>query len=111
MHISPSTYRKLYAIDRTIRTIMKVCGGVWFGTIIAVVIPTPYKQLCAYACLIALGILFLLAVVRLCLSPFVKSDEEEEFEEQVEYILKKHHANERQSLIEDYTPLCHLTEE
>lgn len=111
MHISPSTYRKLYTIDRTIRTIMNICAGIWLVTLIAFVIPTPYRQPFAYASIIFLAVVVILALVRTCLSPFVKSEEEEEFEQKVDYILSKSHADERQSLIEDYSPLCDLTVE
>lgn len=109
MRISPSTYHRLYTIDRTIRTIMRVCTVIWFALIIAVVLPTPYKQSFASACLITLGIICLLAMVRVCFSWFVKSDEEEEMEKRVEYILNTNYAEERQSMIEDYSPLCDLT--
>ena len=111
MHISQSSYRKLYTIDRTIRTIMRVCTVIWFVTIIAVVIPTPYKQQFAYACLITLGFICLLALTRLCFSWFVKSDEEEEMEEKVEYVIKKHHAHLLQAAKDNYSPLCTLTPE
>ena len=111
MHISPFTYRILYTIDRAIRYIMRVLAGGWFFLIIFIIIPTPYRKEFAYAFLITLGIVCLLAVVRICLSPFVKSDEEEEMEEKVEYILKERHADELQAMIEDYSPLCDLTTE
>ncbi len=115
MHISPSTYRKLYTIDRTIRTIMRVCTVICFVTIIAIVLPTPYKQLCAYAFFTTLGIICLLAMVRVCLSWFVKSDEEEEFEQKTGYILKQVNAGflqtESQPALDSYTPLCNLTPE
>ena len=111
MRISPSTYRKLYTIDRTIRMIMRICSGIWLVLIIAVAIPTPHRELFAYAFFITLGVICLLAIVRMCLSPFVKSDEEEEMEEKVEYILKKHHTHLLQGVQDEYSPLCNLAPE
>ena len=109
IRISSSTCRKLYAIDRTVRTIMNICAVIWFATLIAVVIPTPYRKTLAYASFITLAVVCLLAVVRICLSPFVKSDEEEEMEEKVECVIKKHHAHLLQTAKDNYSPLCNLT--
>lgn len=111
MHISPSTYRRLYTIDRTVRTIMHICCAVWFVLLFAVVLPTPYRKLFSCGFFVAFGIFILLAVVRVCFSRFVKSDEEEQMEEQVEYILQKHHKDLLQSVQDDYSPLCNLTPE
>jgi len=106
-----STRNKIYTIVRTIRSVLKVTTIVCFVFLIAAAFPTPLKQFCKYA-FFATGTLFLLLVVcRLCLSPFVKSDEEEEMEEKLEYLLQKRQAAERQTMIEGYSPLCNLTDE
>ena len=111
MQISSSTYQRLYIIDRAIRTIMRVCGGVLLLVMVAEVLPTQHKKLFAYAIFVTLGIICLLAILRICLSPFVKSDEEEEFEQKVDYILQKKQEVVHQTLPETYTPLRNLTAE
>ena len=106
-----TTRNKIYVVDRTIRKYLKVVVGVCFVLLLLAAINTPLKRTFGYA-FIAVGVLFLVLVLcRICLSPFVKSDEEEEMEEKVEYILRKHHADELQAVIEDYSPLCNLTPE
>lgn len=111
MRISPTTYRKLYTIDRTVRTIMNICGVVWFVLLFAVVLPTPYRKLFTCGFFAAFGMFVLLGVVRVCFSPFVKSDEEEELEQKVDDILKNRQADGQHLLVEDYSPLHDLTEE
>ena len=57
----------------------------------------------------AVGAAWLLLIVcRLCFYPFVKSDEEEEMEEKLEYLLNKNHAEVLRNA-QEYSPLCNLT--
>lgn len=109
--MNSSTQKRLYAIDRAIRTILKITTVVCFVLLILASFNTPWKRTIACVFFITGALWALLIVCRLCLSPFVKSDEEEEIEQKVEYILKKHHASELQSMIEDYSPLRNLTPE
>lgn len=74
------------------------------------VVDTPWKQIFAFAFFAVGAVWILLIVCRLCFNPFVKSDEEEEMEEKMEYILKKNHA-ETLRAVPDYSPLCNLTPE
>ena len=48
---------------------------------------------------------------RVALSPFVKSEEQEEFEHKVEYILQQKELTKRPSLPDDYSPLRELSAE
>ena len=109
--MNTSTQKRLYTIDRTIRTVLKITTVVCFVLLILAAFNTPWKRTIACVFFVTGAFWALLIVCRLCLSPFVKSDEEEEMEQKVEYILTKHHANEQQVMIENYTPLCNLTDE
>lgn len=61
-----------------------------------------------YACLGACALCILL---RICLSPFVKSEEEEDFEKKVEYILEQKKAQKpKVTPPADYTPLRNLSD-
>ena len=60
------------------------------------------------------GIIAVLCIVaRLCLSPFVKSEEEEDFEKKVEYILQQESQKQKAipAISSDYSPLRDLTQE
>lgn len=63
-----------------------------------------------YAWYISGGLFALSVLCRIILSPFVKSEEEEEFEQQVEYILSKKSCEESKPSVTntDYTPLRNL---
>ena len=110
MHISPSTYRRLYTIDRIVRKVLNVVTAVMFVLLVVAAIGTPWKQIFAYSFFGVGAIWALLIICRLCLSPFVKSDEEEELEEKVEYVLKKNYPETLRNA-QDYSPLCNLTPE
>lgn len=104
-----TTRNRLYTIDRTVRKVLHIVTVVLFVLLILATLNTPWKR--QIACVFfGLGAFWaLLIVCRMCFSPFVKSDEEEEMEEKVEYILKQRHASELQAMIEDYSPLRALT--
>ena len=63
-----------------------------------------------YAWYISGGLFTLSVLCRIILSPLVKSEEEEEFEQQVEYILSKKSCEESKPSVTntDYTPLRNL---
>lgn len=108
--VKPTTQKRLYTIDRTVRKILKVVTVAAFVLLILGVVDTPWKQIFAFAFFAVGAVWILLIVCRLCFNPFVKSDEEEEMEEKMEYILKKNHA-ETLRAVPDYSPLCNLTKE
>lgn len=66
-----------------------------------------------FTAIIVLCVFLLAVVVRIILSPFVKSDEETEFEAKVNYILGKKSPSRKQPQHEDevITPLVNLTSE
>ena len=109
--MNATTRNRLYTIDRTVRKVLSVVTVVLFVLLILATFNTPWKKIFAYIFFAVGAVWALLIICRLCLSPFVKSDEEEEMEEKVAYIIKKHHASELESVIEDYTPLRNLTPE
>lgn len=84
-----STRDRLYKIDRTVRNVLNIVTVLLFVLLIAAAFNTPWKQTLVYAFFSVGAVWALLIICRLCLSPFVKSDEEEELEEKVEYVLKK----------------------
>lgn len=108
--MNPSTQNRLYTIDRTIRTVLKITTVVCIVLLFLAAFITPWRRTIACVFFVTGAFWALLIVCRLCLSPFVKSDEEEEMEQKVEYILKKHHADALRT-IPDYSPLCNLTPE
>ena len=111
--MSPETYNKLYTIDRAIRKAIHICVPICFILLILVAFNGPWKQLFIYALCILAVICGILILCRIILSPFVKSDEQEEFEQKIDYILEQKSKQKAQhtASIEDYTPLCNLTEE
>ncbi len=101
----------LYTIDRTMRKILRIAVVVFYVLLIAAAFRTPLRFYLAMGCAIVGFVCVILVINRIFLSSFVKSDEEEEMEEKVEYILLKRHASELQAMTEDYTPLRNLTPE
>ena len=93
------------------RKILRIAVVVFYVLLIAAAFRTPLRFYLAMGCAIVGFVCVILVINRIFLSSFVKSDEEEEMEEKVEYILRKHHADELQAVIEDYSPLCNLTPE
>ena len=111
--MSPETYNKLYTIDRTIRKAIHICAPICFILLILVAFNAPWRQIFVYALCVLAAICGILILCRIILSPFVKSDEQEEFEQKIDYILKQRSKQQTQhsALSADYTPLCNLTEE
>lgn len=105
-----STRDRLYKIDRTVGKIINVGTVLFFVLLIAAAFNTPWKQLLKYLFFGVGTVWILLIIFRLCLSPFVKSEEEEEFEEKVEFVLKNKYP-EALRAAQDYSPLCNLTPE
>jgi hypothetical protein len=105
---------KLYKFDRKVRTSLQVCSIICVVLLIAATIDTPYKQTLSYA-LFAFGVVFVvLVIIRIALSPFVKSDEEEDFEKKVEYVLEQQKTHNKQTtnkdtILAEYSPLCNLS--
>ena len=79
----------LYKIDRTVKPILGVMSVVCLLLLCSAAFDTPVKQILTKLLLFSAVIWLVLVVCRLCLSPFVKSDEEEEFEQKVDYILQQ----------------------
>ena len=105
-----STRNRLYKIDRTVRNVLNIVTVLFFVLLIAAAFNTPWKQTLVYAFFSVGAVWALLIICRLCLSPFVKSEEEEELEEKVEYVLKNKYP-ETLRAAQDYSPLCNLTPE
>jgi len=106
-----STRKRLYKIHRTVSKIINIVTVLFFLSLFAAALNTPCKETIEYIFYGIAAVWALLIICHTCLSPFVKSEEEEEMEEKVAYIIKKHHANELQAMTEDYTPLRNLTPE
>lgn len=105
-----STRDRLYRLDRTVGKIINVGTVLFFVLLIAAAFNTPWKQVLKYLFFGVGAVWILLIICRHCLSPFVKSEEEEEFEEKVEYVLKNKYP-EALRAAQDYSPLCNLTPE
>lgn len=106
--MNDSTRHILYKIDRTLGLVF---GIVSVTTLVLLVLAAFYPA-CKIAFFITWAAWGLILIARLCLSPFVKSEAEEEFEQQVEYILS-HRSCESKPAVElgDYTPLVNLSDE
>ncbi len=97
----------LYRIDRIVRTILYIVTCCLATLLMLACIGISYRIVWY-----GFGAIFCLCViVRICLSPFVKSDEEEEFEQKVNYILEQKAQQHKQvvSVSSDYSPLCNLS--
>lgn len=108
------TQDRLYHIDRTAGKILLIDIIIAF----VMMIPLCFDISNSYVWYVIGAIFVSCLFIRICLSPFVKSEEEEDFEKKVEYVLSQRLANEqkesenqRQKAIENYSPLCHLTED
>lgn len=111
--MTPETYNKLYTIDRAIRKAIHICAPICFILLLMVAFNTPWRQIFVYILCVTAVIFGILILCRIILSPFVKSDEQEEFEQKIDYILEQKSKQKAQHTVplEDYTPLCNLTEE
>ena len=79
----------LYKIDRTIKPVLEISTIAALILLVVAALDTPAKRILTY-CLYAVAAVWVIALLcRLLLSPFVISDEEEDFEKKVEYILQK----------------------
>lgn len=109
----PQTQEKLYKIDRIIRFIMREGLALSILLLVAASFQTPIKQILAILFFCVGGLSFFLMVCRIFLSPFVKSDEEEEFEQKLDYILQKRLLPKEQlsSNSSEYSPFVNLTKE
>lgn len=99
----------LYRIDRTARTVLYVVTCVLFLLLVLACFGVSYRWLWG-----VFGGLFAACVLcRMCLSPFVKSEEEEEFEQKVAYILEQKAAKSKplEPINETYSPLRELSDE
>ena len=97
----------LYKIDRTVKPILGVMSVICLLLLCSAALNTPVKQILTKLLLFSAVIWLVLGVCRLCLSPFVKSDEEEEFEQKVDYILQQRQAG--QTASSNYNPLRELS--
>ena len=99
----------LYKIDRRIRPVLDIMSVICLLLLCSAAFDTPVKQILTKLLCFSAGIWLVLVVCRLCLSPFVKSDEEEEFEQKVDYILQQRQAG--QTAGSNYNPLRELSPE
>ena len=99
----------LYKIDRRIRPVLDIMSVICLLLLCSAAFDTPVKQILTKLLCFSAGIWLVLVVCRMCLSPFVKSDEEEEFEQKVDYILQQRQAG--QTAGSNYNPLRELSPE
>lgn len=102
-----ATIDKLYRIDRVIRTILGVVSVLVLVFLVVAAFESPLQKFCITAFWTCAGIWAVFVIGRIILSPFVKSDEEEELEQKIQEIIQKN-AEQPQK---DYTPLCGLSPE
>lgn len=98
----------LYRIDRTIGTVMRVDAVILFALLILACFNVSHR----YVWMVFGGILLICCLIRMILEFFVKTEDEEAFEEQVDYIIEQRMAQQKQAqkeAIKDYSPLCNLT--
>ena len=98
----------LYRIDRTIGTVMRVDAVILFALLILACFNISHR----YVWMVFGGILLICCLIRMILEFFVKTEDEEAFEEQVDYIIEQRMAQQKQAqkeAIKDYSPLCNLT--
>ena len=98
----------LYRIDRTIGTVMRVDAVILFALLILACFNISHR----YVWMVFGGILLICCLIKMILEFFVKTEDEEAFEEQVDYIIEQRMAQQKQAqkeAIKDYSPLCNLT--
>lgn len=122
-----STEQRLYRIDRMVKKILEsiIILMIGMGGIAGIVFllrrwSVPLEEWSAWAiCLLIYqyawkisGILFGAGLVcRIVLSPFVKSDEQEDFENKLDYVLQQRQTEKAQAAQDHYSPLHNLTPE
>lgn len=102
-----ATIDKLYRIDRVMRTILGVVSVLVLVFLVVAAFETPLQKFCITAFWTCAGVWAFFLICRIILSPFVKSDEEEELEQKIQEIIQKN-AEQPQK---DYTPLRGLSQE
>ena len=101
-----ATSEKLYKVDRALTLAYQITSIVVLVMLLLTAFIHPLKYV-FFALLILWG---LILIVKICLAQFVKSEEEEEFEQKVEYILQRKQAH-LSAILGDYTPLRDVTPE
>lgn len=112
--MTPETYNKLYTIDRAIRKALHICALICLISLLIAAFDTPLKQIFVYILCVTASICGVSILCRIILSPFVKSDEQEEFEQKLEYVMEqksKRQKTQHSGSLENYSPLCNLTNE
>ena len=99
----------LYKVDRTIRLILGITTVIALILLVAASFDSPVKRILTYCLYVSATVWVVALLCRLILSPFVKSDEEEDFEKKIDYILQK--KQEIQPSASPYSPLRNLSEE
>ena len=104
-----STRDILYKIDRAARYVLGVFILLFFIILCLAEFSQLPKQSVRYSFWIMIIAIIICAIVRFVLSPFVKSDEEEEFEQKIDYILQQKAEKKIEPKIElppaNYSPL------
>jgi len=98
----------LYRIDRMVGLVMKVDAVILFVLVGLACFGVSNK----YVWGVFGGIILVCFLIRMVLEFFVKTEDEEAFEEQVEYIVEQRLAKQEKAhkeAIKDYSPLCHLS--
>lgn len=101
-----SSHDILYKIDRSLSLALKIASVL----VLVVLVLAAFYPILRLVFFISWGLWGILLVGKICLSPFVKSEEEEEFEQQVNYILQQKQA----AILEvkkEFSPLCNLSAE
>lgn len=106
--MSPRTAKILYKIDRTIRPVFEITSVLALILMVVAAIDTPAKQALTYILYAVAAVWATAFVCRICLSPFVISDEEEDFEKKVDYILQKKQTAQPSV---PYSPLAALSDQ
>lgn len=101
-----TTREKLYKIDRALTLVYQIASIVVLVFLLLTAFIHPLKYV-FFALLILWG---LILIAKICFAPFVKSEDEEEFEQKVEYILQRKIAH-LSAILGDYTPLHTVTPE
>jgi len=99
----------LYRIDRGAGYVLRVDVCIMIVMLVLLCFGISYRLLW----LICGGVFVAAVLCRILLVPFVKSEEEEEFEKKIAYILsqKKQQKESKHSISSDFSPLCNLSSE
>ena len=106
--MKPQFANILYKIDRTIKPVLEISTIAALILLVAAALDTPAKRILTYILYAVAAVWVIALLCRLVLSPFVKSDEEEDFEKKVEYILQKKRT--AQPANTPYSPLRDLSD-